>query len=69
MDISDISQFQYMQSNEYSEAVAYAAKNAHDNHEKWYVFLKDAVYICSDLEHVYPFTGVTCVAELHGENL
>ncbi len=70
MEPASITQFQYMSSDNSFEAVAYATEQAFKERMKWFVFAQsDGSFVCSDLEHVHPFMGVPCIAELHGGNL
>lgn len=69
MQPATITTFQYMSSADPVEAVTHAATQAFSTHEKWFVFLQNGEFVCSDEAHVHPFVGVPCVAELHGQNL
>lgn len=69
MKSSAINTFQYLESADFAEAVAYAASQAQATQTKWYVFAQGGAFVCSDLAHVHPFEGVVCVAEIHGQNL
>lgn len=69
MKLANIPAFQYLSSVDYVEAVTYAAKQSLQAREKWFVLLKDGNYIVSNEANIHPFTGVPCVAELHGKNI